>query len=330
MGGFVNGSYVLPIKYRRTWEESNVWLFYSLFTFLIIPVFLFLLPFGFFNYVDQIPLKVYLILMLSGFLFGISIFFFSIGLKHIGMGVSFLLNIAGGTVFGSLVPILILHSNYIFQPFGLLDILGLSVFVVGTVMSSRAAYIRDVPADLPEMIKREKKPLKGIFFSVLSGVIASVENIGYTYSIPHFKAINDPELSTFLKVNYPWAILFFGALFSTSFLFMRDIRQNLAWDNFKSYFRYNLGISFIMSVCAFGSLLIFGYSSLQLGDLGPVVAWPVFMIVIVLTSNFWSFRSKEWIDAPKVAFKYQYIAITLFLVAIVIMAIDGEVLIHIK
>ena len=85
-----------------------------------------------------------------------------------------------------------------------------------------------------------------------------------------------------------------------------------------------------MAVLAFGSLLIFGFASMQLGVMGPIVSWPVFMIVIVLTSNFWSFISGEWKGISKKTLYLQWFAVLLFLIAIAIMAFDANLLLNLK
>ena len=35
----------------------------------------------------------------------------------------------------------------------------------------------------------------------------------------------------------------------------------------------------------------------MVGALGPVICWPMFMVCIILTSNFWGWRHGEWASA---------------------------------
>ena len=140
-------------------------------------------------------------------------FFFSVGLRYIGMGVAFLLNIAGGTVLGSLIPLLISHVDYIFEPFGLVDILGLIVFILGTILSSKAAQKREKEKNLQKEIVNKGQVAKGIFFGILSGAVASLENISYTYSLPYFQHIEGSSCLPIFETKLPLGCFVFWRYF---------------------------------------------------------------------------------------------------------------------
>ena len=56
------------------------------------------------------------------------------------------------------------------------------------------------------------------------------------------------------------------------------------------YFLY----AFLMGACWYGSLIFYSKASQLIGKLGPVVGWPLFMVLVILTSNFWGWRHHEW------------------------------------
>ena len=54
------------------------------------------------------------------------------------------------------------------------------------------------------------------------------------------------------------------------------------------------GFALFMGACWYGSLVFYSKASQLIGDLGPLVGWPMFMVLIILTSSFWGWRHKEW------------------------------------
>ena len=45
------------------------------------------------------------------------------------------------------------------------------------------------------------------------------------------------------------------------------------------------------------SLVMFGAVTIYMGTLGTVLGWPLFMSVIIITSNVWGFATGEWKQA---------------------------------
>jgi len=44
----------------------------------------------------------------------------------------------------------------------------------------------------------------------------------------------------------------------------------------------------------FGSTVIYGSVSARLGDMGPILGWPLFMSAIIIASNVWGLATGEW------------------------------------
>jgi hypothetical protein len=74
-----------------------------------------------------------------------------------------------------------------------------------------------------------------------------------------------------------------------------------------------------MGVGYWGSLVFFSKASEVIGgDLAPTIAWPLFMVFIILTSNLWSWKSREWEHAGGNAVSKMIVSLVLFVVAIVV------------
>ena len=81
----------------------------------------------------------------------------------------------------------------------------------------------------------------------------------------------------------------------------------------------------MMGILYFGSLIVFSQASKSLGHLGAVIAWPMLMIFIILTSNFWSFIHGEWENSNKIALRYLSISLIALITAIISLSIAATI-----
>jgi L-rhamnose-H+ transport protein len=57
-----------------------------------------------------------------------------------------------------------------------------------------------------------------------------------------------------------------------------------------------------MSSLWISSVFVYGRSAFGLGPSGPSFGWPVFIALIILTSNVWGVALGEWRNVPSAAF----------------------------
>ncbi len=324
LAGFINGSYAFPVKYMNKWNTENIWLAFSILTFLIIPWFvvLFLIR-HVIHVLTTIPIATLLILMVSGFIFGIGMILFTFSLKYVGLGTSFILNISIGTVCASLVPTLILDKVNIFSSFELLHIAAMLLFIIGVFTASRAVKLRDMHHSFKK--NNKKSSYIGILLGVLSGFFTAFQGLSYAYTFPKFQAIGQQLGISRLGIdNLPWLAIFSTAFIPYAFYFFLKIMKNKSHINYihhniKRYWFFIL----IMGVFYFSSLLLYSHSATLIGIFGPALSWPIMMIFIILTSNFWGFIQGEWKCANVQAYLYLGISILLLISAICLLATDS-------
>ena len=49
-----------------------------------------------------------------------------------------------------------------------------------------------------------------------------------------------------------------------------------------------------MGLLWFGSTVTYGAVSARLSSMGPILGWPLFMSVIIMTANVWGLAAGEW------------------------------------
>ena len=77
----------------------------------------------------------------------------------------------------------------------------------------------------------------------------------------------------------------------------------------------------IMGVFWFGSLIFYSKASQIIGDLGPVIGWPLFMIFIILTSNFWGYITNEWKGVSRRVSRVMVCGVGFLVLAVIVIAI---------
>jgi L-rhamnose-H+ transport protein len=290
--GIMNGSFALPTKHIKTWTFENIWLNYSIWAFLILPwLTLFIFNPSIISIYQNISSNTLMTLLIGGFLFGAGQVCFALALRTIGLGLGFVINIGLGTGLGSLLPLLTLDSHSIFTPAGITTMIGLAFIVVGLLLSYSSGKQRD------QALKTTQTKTfyqLGAFLAILAGVFSAGQNYVFAAtSSMHDMALAagaDPLIASiiiwppFLTCSFiPYAIYM---------LYLHS--NNNSFKHYRQGFFQNNILGIVMAFFWFGSLAIYSKASLLIGSLGPVIAWPLFMVLIILTSNFWSWRHKEW------------------------------------
>jgi L-rhamnose-H+ transport protein len=319
--GFMNGTYAFPIKYMKSWRDENIWLVFSPIAFLIMPwLCLTCLDSNIFQLLLNMPKTILFVLLTSGFLFGIGMIVFTFSLRLVGLGISFMLNISSSTVLATLLPIILMEPNKIFSWFGLAEISALLFFCLAILTSyfASANKIKNKPV---LSNKSHSNAFLGIILGLLSGILTSAQGFSYAYSTTTLKA----QLTGYTDstvMNAPWIPIFTAAFipYFTYFLFRSIQEKSLINIYSKKNITYPL-LCLLMGVLYFGSLLVFSHASDSLGPMGAVIAWPLLMIFIILTSNFWSFVHGDWHNSSKITLRFLSISLLSLCMAIVALSI---------
>ena len=67
-----------------------------------------------------------------------------------------------------------------------------------------------------------------------------------------------------------------------------------------------------------GAIAAYGLGAVQLGELGPILGWPLFMATIIITANIWGALTGEWRGAGSKAVRSMVVSLIILSVAIFI------------
>lgn len=326
--GLLSGSYALPTKYVTKWRFENIWFLYSVWALFILPwvTILFFAPQVFAIY-HATPLSLLLVLSLGGIGFGIGQVCFALALAKIGLGLGFVINIGIGMSLGFLLPLIFEHPEQILTPFGLITLTGLLFALSGLYISNYAGMLRVkdkyIQSSLEKNPEYKSTHLFGLLFAVLSGLSVAEQNFILALTMPIQKIAIDLGASKFGAANIIWPIfLSFSFLPYATYMLFLHYKNKSAVLYKKDFMKHTLlGIS--MAVFGLSAVFLYCKASQLIGELGPLIGWPIFMVLIILTSNFWGFRHKEWMDASKKTISVLKVGLLFLIVAVFVLGVGS-------
>ena len=324
LAGFGNGSFAMPTKYMTNWNEENIWFPFAFFTFLILPCLTILLFIPhFFSIIGELPATPIWTAAAGGIIFGLGQIFFALAFKYIGIGLNFVINISMGTAGGALAPLL-WHIDAIYSLYSLMQIIGVLIFIAAVIYSAQAGAERNkVETDITKN-KTKSAVFIGVFFSFLAGLGSAVQGASYEFASEHIinNAVNSLHIDILSARLIPWVFIFGAGTIPYALFFLFKLIKKKSFEKYrtaqtKKYWFYII----CMGILYWSPVILFTKATAIIGGArAPMIAWPIYMIFIVLTSIFWSFVSKEWKDAGPKALKKLFICIILFLIAVIIFA----------
>ncbi|OGO94540.1 MAG: hypothetical protein A3F10_03890 [Coxiella sp. RIFCSPHIGHO2_12_FULL_42_15] len=324
LAGIVNGSFALPTKHIKHWSFENIWLNYSYWSFLILPwLAIALLAPQVFSVYQSAPASILWVMIIAGLGFGIGQICFALALKMIGFGLGFVINLGIAIGLGFSLPLIFQHSDDIFTLFGLMTLIGSILAILGLIFSTYAGHLHDRRSEKPSA--NEKHYFGGVLLAIIAGLFSAGQNFAFSYTVDMQHMALTMHASTLGASIIMWpGFLFFT--FIPYFIYMLYLhKKNNSWYQLRGRdkTKYYL-FAIIMGLFWFGSLIFYSKAAQLIGDLGPVVGWPLFMVLIILTSNFWGWRYKEWEGSSAKVRNTLFLGIAFLILAILVLAYSSH------
>ena len=318
--GIMNGSFALPTKYLK-WKLENIWLQYVIWAFVILPWAIAALfsPQVFQVYLNM-PSPVLLAMVLGGVFFGIGQMCFAIGLNNIGLGLGFVINIGLSTALGSLLPMIIQHTA---ANVSQVTLIAIAIIVMGLVLYFFAGKYRDQQQG--KAINKQGNFRLGLALVVIAGLSSAAQNLSFSMSSQMQQLALQAGMNTFAAANIFWpGFLTFG--FIPYALYMVSLHtKNQSWQQYATPGLFkNYALIILMASFWYGSLLLYSKASQIMGSIGPMIGWPVFMVLIILTSNFWGVRHKEWANCSGKTKLFLALGLSLLVIAVMLLGYSAS------
>ncbi len=326
--GLVMGSGAWPFKLMRIYQFEHWWFIGTLVGLIVMPWTITLLgcP-GALRAIHNVPTSAIVLGNLFAVGWGIANVLCGLCYVRIGVALTGAILAGLGVSVGAVIP-LVFKGSGLFQdspsltsPAGITVLVGVGVMLVGVVMASLAGFGRD-----RALLKSQEKSggfLGGLIMSVIAGVLSSFMSFAFIYSqgpiVAQFSAVQPGSDVTVPATFAVFAIgLLGGALVNigyTAYLLSR----NRSWGVFARS-RRELLLAIIIGVNFSLAVALMGKGMLILGALGASVGWGIQQAFQMTGTQLLGFLSGEWRGVHGRPRIQMYLAITIFILAAIVLA----------
>jgi len=321
LAGMMNGSFTLPMKFTRQWAWENTWLVWTIWALVIFPPVMTLATIPDLRAVySSVAGGVIATVAACGAGWGISQVFFGLAVESVGIALAFSVILGISAAVGSLFPLIRLHAEQVFTRGGLEVLGGVALVIVGVGICAIAGRRRE--AALGQSVDPNKASvMRGLLYCVISGVGSALVNIGFTSGPALREAAERAGAARQWAPNAIWLPLMLAGGIPNLIYCLYLIRKNRTANRFAkpatgSYYI----LAGVMAVFWFGSTLIYGIAAGNLGSLGTVLGWPLFMSLIVITASIWGVVTGEWKGSGKRPLQIMYGGVAMLILAIVVLS----------
>ena len=296
---FFQGSFGLGMKYMSPLSWEAWWLIHVTIAMIIFPFLwaIIVVP-NLFDIISSSPVESIQMAMLYGFLWGIGGIMFGVSVPYIGLSLTMgiVMGLAGSV--GSLIPFF-QGSNSTSDPVFSYVLGGLLISLVGVALTAKAGIERDKLQNSNDS-NNKSNITKGILIAVVCGVLSALLNVGFSNAAPIAKTAEDFGVITRNSSLVAWVVVLWGAFLMNALYCVYLLFKNNSWNSFNpinSFKAYRWSV--IAGLCWFAALGVYGQGAALLGDIGPVIGWPILLGLSLIISNFWAYRAGEWKNAKK-------------------------------
>ncbi len=173
--------------------------------------------------------------------------------------------------------------------------------------------------------ERHASVAKGLLFATISGLGSALVNLGLAFGEPLKNAAQQFGTSEIWSPNAVWLPFMVAGGFPNLIYCIYLLRQNRTTSKFNTPGAGPYWVlAAVMAFLWFGGIVMYGVGAKKMGELGPVLGWPVFMSIIVITGTFWGIATGEWRGAGKQPLRLLGLGVSVLVVAIFVLGISSR------
>jgi L-rhamnose-H+ transport protein len=325
LAGAMNGSFTLPMKFTRKWAWENTWAIWTIFALFVFPL---LLAYSTVPQLSsayaQAGAGVVLMVAACGAGWGIAQVLFGLAVEAIGIALTFSIVLGLSAAVGSLIPLVRLHPDKVFSSAGLAVISGVALMLIGVSICALAGRRREAALGGARV---RTSIARGLVFCTLSGLTAALMNFGLAFGGPILEAAQKNGAPKLWSSNAAFLPLLLAGGVPNLAYCIYLMRKNNTRNRFRqagSGSHWFLAV--LMAISWFGSTILYGASTTTLGQLGTVLAWPLFMSLIVITATICGAVTGEWKDAGSQPFRMMASGVGVLIAAIFVLGLSSRLL----
>ncbi len=319
---FFQGTFGLGMKYMNPMSWESWWVIHVLVAMILFPmIWAYIVIPDLFDIIASSPKDAIYSAMLYGFLWGIGGIMFGVSVPYIGLSLTMgiVMGLAGSA--GSLIPLFQIE-NATSQPSFPYIIGGLIISLVGVAITAKAGIDRD---KLINSSSKSKNILKGLLIAVTCGLLSSLLNVGFANAAPIAEKAQEFGVITRNSSLAAWVVVLWGAFIMNFSYAVILLFKNNSWSTFSLKNSLNAyKWSLIAGFCWFAALGVYGQGAALLGEIGPVIGWPILLGLSLIISNYWAYNAGEWDNAQK-PFNKLLIGLFVLIISAVVLGLGNSV-----
>ena len=319
---FFQGTFGLGMKYMNPMSWESWWVIHVLVAMILFPmIWAYIVIPDLFDIIASSPKDAIYSAMLYGFLWGIGGIMFGVSVPYIGLSLTMgiVMGLAGSA--GSLIPLFQIE-NATSQPSFPYIIGGLIISLIGVAITAKAGIDRD---KLINSSSKSKNILKGLLIAVTCGLLSSLLNVGFANAAPIAEKAQEFGVITRNSSLAAWVVVLWGAFIMNFSYAVILLFKNNSWSTFSLKNSLNAyKWSLIAGFCWFAALGVYGQGAALLGEIGPVIGWPILLGLSLIISNYWAYNAGEWNNAQK-PFNKLLIGLFVLIISAVVLGLGNSV-----
>jgi L-rhamnose-H+ transport protein len=297
------GTFGLGMKYVKPLAWEAWWLVHATVAMLLFPwIWALLVVPDLFGVLADSPPEAWGKGALYGFLWGIGGIMFGVSVRYVGMSLTYGIVMGLAALMGSLIPLLGVEdvgSNpalpYILG--------GMVALLIGVAIVAFAGIKRDgiLAAQGQEIqgIQSGGAFRIGLVIAITCGVLSGLLNVGFSATDAVGAAAEKAGALTRNTALARWVVVLVGAYAMNAGYAVLLLGKNKSFSSFKvkgGMVAYKWAI--VAGLLWFAALGVYGQGAALMGNLGPVIGWPMLLGLALIISSALGVLTGEWKGAP--------------------------------
>ena len=327
LAGIGNGCFALPMKYSRGWKWENTWGLFTLLSLVVVPL---LLVSVFVPHVMQVyhglPWQALLPPLIFGFLWGTAQVTFGLSIQAVGVAMALAVVCGTGALFGSLIPLLVLHPEDLFRPRGILLLVSIPILLLGLWLYAQAGRKREKEQPAPDSLTNAPRTsfAKGLVLCIYTGFFGACINFGFAFggqvASRSLELGANPATST-----YPVWLLVLWAGFIPNLIYCSYLLfRNGSWALFTKNGNAREALLVVAMAVLWGSA-VFGYGigATMTGKYGTSVGYALWIAISISSGAAVGVLTGEWKGTSASTRRILALATALVMISVIILNLGG-------
>lgn len=295
---FFQGTFGLGMKYMAPLKWEAWWIVHAFTAMILVPIVwaLVVIP-DLFEVIASTNYQTLFVAAFFGFLWGIGGILFGLSVETTGVSITYGIVMGLAASVGSVIPLFQIEGA-VSQPSFPIIMIGVVLLLVGVAITAVAGVQRD-KLKLNNGSAPDKTIKLGVLIAAASGILSAFLNVGFSNAAPVAKiAVEQYSAGTQNASLASWVVVLLGAFVINGGYALFLFFKNKSWNAYSvSHKGKALRWAILSGIFWFAALGVYGQGAALMGDLGPVIGWPILLGLALIISNIWAYRAGEWKNA---------------------------------